>query len=387
MITTKFYLTCVGAVIASLALAAPALAQFNDSMGGSFNNPLSASTSTMIWNSIFYRTNGSTSNSKSTPGPAARTREAPPSKAINENAVRFRSTGGPIKTREFADQLGNTPAERESYLKLMNSVLDGFDKQAQKAGLQNDLALALSYFLGENVRIYRGLPELSDEQFVNMRNAIADTLASTGALNSTTDRQKQEYYEALVAYTGITQFAYEQAKQAGNETTAKGSQKVAGQNLRTVTKMSPDDIALRQDGAAATGGSALLSQPSPTAATGAPIDIYQLRHDYSENEVRADQLYKGKRLIFTGLFLDISGSHYKTTGHDNTGRPIYTDVGAALRVNNTYGTVIGWNVYCFMRDNKQLAQYRSGQSLTFEAAVEGRENGSTDLILTDAVIR
>jgi hypothetical protein len=131
--------------------------------------------------------------------------------------VRFHSTGTYIKTREMADHLGKTPAEREQYLKLMNAALDGFGKQAAAAGFQNDLAMALSYFLAENIRIYRGLPELSDQQYVNLRNVIAEVLVSGGALNKVTDRQKQEFYEALVAYTGVTQFGYEQAKQAGND--------------------------------------------------------------------------------------------------------------------------------------------------------------------------
>lgn len=62
------------------------------------------------------------------------------------------------------------------------------------------------------------------------------------ALKNVPDRQKQEMYEALVAYTGATQFGYEQAKQAGNEGVAKGFQKVAAQNLQALTKMSPDKL-------------------------------------------------------------------------------------------------------------------------------------------------
>jgi len=69
----------------------------------------------------------------------------------------------------------------------MNAVIDGFDQKAKEAGLENDIAIAMSYFLAENVRIYRGLPELSDQQFVNLRNVIADAFLSTGALNNITD--------------------------------------------------------------------------------------------------------------------------------------------------------------------------------------------------------
>ena len=102
-------------------------AQFTDSMGTGWNNAMSASASTMIWSSIFYRTTGA---SKSNSRPSSRTAATSTSqstksvRASNLSAVKFRSTGTYIKTRELADSLGNTPTEREQYQKLMNAVLD-----------------------------------------------------------------------------------------------------------------------------------------------------------------------------------------------------------------------------------------------------------------------
>ena len=122
-------------------------------------------------------------------------------------------------------------------------------------------------------------------------------------------------------------------------------------------------------------------------ASGETIDIYQIRTDYNENEVRADQIYKGKRFVFTGTVIDVSGSHYKTTGKDETGRYIYTDMGPSVRLRNGHGTVIGSDVYCFFRNRDQLGQIRGGQVVKIEATVEGREGGSTNIILTDAVLR
>ena len=239
--------------LALLLTFQPAAAQYTDSMGyGGWNNPMSSLASTMLWSRLIYRTpadykNGTISSGASSTSARSTQSSARPqsSKPIDERSVKFRSTGTYVRTPELANKLGNNPAEREQYLKLMNASLDTFNQQAQKAGLQNDLALALSYFLGENVRIYHGQPDLSDQQFVDLRNTIAQVLASTGALNTATDRQKQEFYEALVAYTGITQFGYEQGLQAKNDAIIKGYQKIAGQNLQTVTAVSPDQIDFR----------------------------------------------------------------------------------------------------------------------------------------------
>jgi len=261
----RSYLLIAAIVILIFVISRPTPAQYTDSMGYSgWNNPMSSLASTMLWSRLIYRTpadykNGTISSGKPTTGTSARTStqsQAQPSKPANTNIVKFHSSGAYIRTRDLADQLGNTAAQREEYLRLMNTVLDGFGQQAQKAGLQNDLALALSYFLGENLRVYRGVPDLSDQQFIDLRNTIAEVLASTGALNTATDRQKQEFYEALVAYTGITQYGYEQSLKAGNREMAQGYQKVAGQNLQTVTKLSPDRISLGADGTSVNGNSA-----------------------------------------------------------------------------------------------------------------------------------
>jgi len=372
-------------------------------MGGGFNNPISAQMSTMLWNRIFYpkasgaggksSSSSSTRASSSSTGTLGPPRHGASSKTADESALRFRPSGTHISTQKLADHLGNTAEQREQYRKLMDAVLDGFDQRVSQAGLQNDIAIALSYFLAENARIYHGAPELSDQQYVNIRNVIAEGLLSLDALGSLTDRQKQEFYEGLVAYTGITQFGYEQSKQAGNDEMAKLYQKVAGQNLKTVTKMSPDDINFNPNGLSASGDesrafpSTSTNRTSPAPASGNPIDIYQLRRDYSENEVRANQIYRGKRFLFTGTVVEVSSVHYRTTGQDATGRYTYTNVGTNLKVTNSAGTVIGWEVYCFFKDNNQLAQLRGQQKLSFEATVQGREDGSTSLILVDAVLR
>ena len=385
---TKLHMIVSGMIVLWMA-SAPARAQYTDSMGyGGWNNPISASMSTMLWSKIWYRTpNGTTNSSTSVrSGSAAPEARSPSESKIDDRSVKFRSTGTYLRTKNLADALGNDPTQRDQYLKLMNAVLDTFNQQAQKAGLQNDLALALSYFLAENVRIYRGLPDLTDQQFVELRNSIAEVLVSTGALNSATDRQKQEFYEALVAYTGITQFGYEEGLKAQNDQITKAYQKVAGQNLQAVTKMSPDDINFGPSGVS-TGDNLQASTGSPVSVSSGPVDIYQFRKDYSENEVRADQLYKGKRFVFTGLVTEVSKVHYITAGQDASGRYTYKDLGTNLKVANRGGTIIGWEVFCFFKDNNQLAQLSSQQVVTFEATVKGHMDNSNNLYLVDAVIR
>ena len=393
----RFVLISLALIAAMVTAAQSVPAQYSDSMGGGFNNPISAQMSTMLWNRIFYpkasgissksAPSSSTGTSSSSTGTTAPRTQAAPNRTANESALRFRPIGTHISTRKLADLLGNTPAEREQFLKLMNAVLDGFDQKVKAAGLQNDIAIALSYFLAENARIYHGAAELSDQQYVDIRNIIADALVTLDALGSITDRSKQEFYEGLVAYTGITQFGYEQSKQAGNDEMAKLYQKVAGQNLQTVTKMSPDDINIDPNGLSA-GGGAQASRPADSdqglrgPATGAPIAINQLSRDYYENTLRADEIYKGRRFLFTGTVVEVSSVYYRSI----PGQRASMNLGANLRLTRG-GTVGGFEVHCFFKDNRQLAQLRSEQKITFEATVQGKEEGSGTVILINGGLR
>lgn len=74
---------------------------------------------------------------------------------------------------------------------------------------------------------------------------MASALSGNSALKNAPDRQKQEMYETLIAYAGLTLFGYEQSVKAGNPEYVKGYRQVAGQNLRAVAKMSPEEIHFR----------------------------------------------------------------------------------------------------------------------------------------------
>jgi len=208
-------------------------------MGFTFNNPMSALVSTMIMSKAREDTWANQLGAK-TAGKTAATQQAPAK--TEDGSTLFRFSGGYVKTKEIADQLGSTPEQRQQYRVLIETVLQEFDKKASQAGKPHDLALALSYFLGENARIYHGQPEVPDERYLDLRDMIASALSGSTQLKNAPDRQKQEMYEGLIAYTGMTQFGYEQSVKAGNPDYIKGYRQVAGQNLRVGTRLSPDEI-------------------------------------------------------------------------------------------------------------------------------------------------
>ena len=219
-----------------------------------FNNPMSALAATMVLNKAredtLAKTLGVRPSSTQNSGnqPSTRVQTQPASRQIDESVLRFRPTGTYLKTKELADQMSADPGQRDTCLKLMNEVLDAFGQKTRQLGLANDIATALAFFFGENIRIYRGASELSDQQYLGLRNMMASTLAAGGGFAHATDRQKQEMYEVLVAATGFTQFAYEQAMAANRPDLAKTYQRAAGANLQALTNASPDSMNLTSDG-------------------------------------------------------------------------------------------------------------------------------------------
>ena len=240
-----------------LLSAAPTGAQWRGPMGLQYNNPFSSLAATMAMNKareqdlarrlgVKNPSDGSASVSGVTP--ARQAAQVPVSKPIDQRQMRYKPDPTASKLRSLADGLGNSTAERDQYFQIMQAVVTGFDQKARQAGYENDLALALAYFIGENLRIYHGQPEAPDEQFIDLRNTIAQTLSDGDAFKNVSDAQKQEVYETLVAYTGLTQFGYESSLKSGQEEMAAGYRKLAGQNILTLTKISPDTVSFGHGG-------------------------------------------------------------------------------------------------------------------------------------------
>ncbi|MBZ5527112.1 MAG: OB-fold putative lipoprotein [Acidobacteriia bacterium] len=344
-----------------------ALAQFRDTLGVHWNNPLSASVSTMVMRKAredaLARELGA--NVPGDKAPAAQRRRP----EIDDAVVRFRPTGTYLKTRELADLLGNDPTERAQYLALMNNVLQVYDKQAQTAGMQNDLAMALSFFFGENARIYHGLPEPPDAQFMDLRNMIARGMAEEGILRNASDRQKQEMWETLVAYTGLTLFGYEQAKQAGQEAMVRGYQQVAGQNLQVVTHLSPDGINFTANGLTISNtpsdSTAFSQSSSAGGAADAPIagviEAVQLAHAYEINEIDANARFTRRRIRVAGVVEDTQVEEGRMVLHFVQGNDAYAN----------------YSLTCYLLPSQQTAA--ASLRRHEHVVVEGVSKGRTDL--------
>jgi hypothetical protein len=360
---------CSCSILLVVLACAPASAQHtSDGLGATFGTPAGATITKTITDRMARRNRERrpATARRSSASSTARTSSQPVAK-LNETSVLFRPTGTQLKTREIANLID---AGNPQVFKLLTALLEEFDKGARAAGHPNDLALALSFFLATNASVYHDGGQPADPPMVELRDMIAAALVEDNALNGVTDRKKQEMYEALVIFTGFALATYEEGKQGGNVETVKISQQLAGQNLLAVIGISPDKITFTDQGGlnieaelAPAIATMTQSAPEPIGPQYVPaetIDAGKLVIDFEGNEVRANQMYGGKRIRVNGTVNSIDIL--------KDGRITLTFHSPAMGYAHT-------RCYFNKSQSSRLAELQGGQAAMVEGTVRGLGGG------------
>ena len=152
-------------------------------------------------------------------------------------AVQFKSTGTQLTVKEAAVLLDPVPADRPETERILSGILDKYEAAAREKGYPNDWALALVSYICLNSRVYHGnteKPIIPFEQNVGLRDVVAEQATENGIFNNVTDRQKQELYEILVMFGGITYDMYEKAVREKNAEGITTWKRFAAENLKAV---------------------------------------------------------------------------------------------------------------------------------------------------------
>jgi hypothetical protein len=198
---------------------------------------------------------------------------------------------------------------------------------------------------------------------------IAAALVEGNALQGVGDRQKQEMYEALVPYTGLALASYQEGKESSNAESVKAGRQLAGMNLQAITGISPDKINFTDQGltiesepvaTVATTSQAATAPARPQNSASATIHAGKLVLEFEGNEVRANQLYGGKRVRVNGLVNAIEVSR---------------DGRIALTFHSPAGGYAHTRCYFNKSQSSRLAQFSGGQQAIVEGTVRGLSGG------------
>jgi len=371
-INTCLVKSCFVLVVACFLATDIVTGQHKDMMGGNWNNPVSASIGNIIndriWNRMRAKARarkkiGSAASADS--GASSTDVQPSPKKSSAEiaAATRFRSTGTQLTTRELANASGNTPEEKEQMFKLMSTALALYETEARRLGRPNDFALALAVALAVNSNVYNGRPEPEEARLLELGDAIGELMAEDNVFGGITDKQKQEMYESMVIFTMLVQAGSNEAKQKGDATEVATYRELAGKVLQNISGMSPEKIRLDPDATAtAVANSAPLREVpvSTVAANAGQMHIATLVKEFENNEVRANQLYIGKRVRVFGTVNSIA---------------IADDGRIRLTFKSSIGTYGNGRCYFNKSQSSRVAAINPNQEATVEGTVRGWEGG------------
>jgi len=364
--------SCFVVVVACFLSTDIVTGQHKDMMGGNWNNPVSASIGNIINDRIWNRMRAKARARKKIGSAAAADSGASstdvqpsPKKSSAEiaAATRFRSTGAQLTTRELANASGNTPEEKEQMFKLMSTALALYETEARRLGRPNDFALALAVALAVNSNVYNGRPEPEEARLLELGDAIGELMAEDNVFGGITDKQKQEMYESMVIFTMLVQAGSNEAKQNGDAAEAATYRELAGKVLQNISGMSPEKIRLDPDASAtAAANSAPLREVpvSTVAANAGQMHIATLVKEFENNEVRANQLYIGKRVRVFGTVNSIA---------------IADDGRIRLTFKSSIGTYGNGRCYFNKSQSSRVAAINPNQEATVEGTVRGWEGG------------
>jgi len=110
----------------------------------------------------------------------------------------------------------------------------GYETAAAAKGLPYDLALATVSYIGLNRHVYSGAEEpiIPFEQNVGLRDVLAENMTKSGVLANYSDQKKQEIYEFLVIFGGLTYQLCDKARKEKNAEELKNCKLASAQNLK-----------------------------------------------------------------------------------------------------------------------------------------------------------
>lgn len=255
-LTTRFLCACM------LAWPLAARAQYTSSFGYSFNNPISASCNTMLWNRVnarmVYRrilarkgyTDAQLGKMSSDQMRAAIgvKGQAEATRSPRTAATKFQPARRRLLLPALAQGLVKDRAQQRALLELFENGLRGYEKETRSSGYVNDIAGAITFFLGVSYVVYRK-EEPSNTGLELIARAVQQSL-DTPQLARVPATDKQKFYELMIGLGTYLAVAHQQAVKDGDAAAAARLREVAADTLRRYLKLDPDRVRITAQGIA-----------------------------------------------------------------------------------------------------------------------------------------
>ena len=259
----KFALPAVLLILSPVLTAPDARAQYTNNYGYTFNNPVSALTSTMIWNSMnarllyksMLRKRGytdaqiekmSTEQMKKILGadPSA----PPPAQAAPARpASKFAMGKSYLLLPDLVDNLSSDPKYRRALLDVLVQGVQAYEKDAAPDGFDHDVAGAITFFISAAYYIYRNGEEPDDAGSTIMGRALQQNM-DTPEYARISDAEKQKFYEFMIGMGTYLILTYKQAVEEKSAEALDILKGIAADTLKAYLKLDPETVRITANG-------------------------------------------------------------------------------------------------------------------------------------------
>jgi hypothetical protein len=250
-------------VVLAAALLGPALAaQYTNSYGYTFNNPVSATANSMFWDKmnsrLIYRMmlkkKGYTNeqlNQMSTEQMLALlggTSAAPEAKkAIPGAPTKFRMSGQFVLLPELVKSLTGNVEYQKALLEVFAQGIQAYEKEAAPDGFDHDVAGAMTFFIVSAYYVYRGGEEPNGDGTIFIGRAIQQNLDNP-EFRLISDLDKQKFYEFMIGMGTYLIVAYKQAVGDDDLKTAGQLKSASADVLKAYLKLDPLTVRITANG-------------------------------------------------------------------------------------------------------------------------------------------
>lgn len=159
----------------------------------------------------------------------------------------FRPDAKVETAKALADNLGDTPEEKELIKKIYTATKAFYEKEAASKGWKNNIAGGLTFFTATAMTVYHDAEEPSADAANNYYKAVSGALDEMPDMATATNKEKQSFNNVLIGFSGILLAGYSEAKQTGNAETLASSKKLAGMLIEMVLKTNPENITIENN--------------------------------------------------------------------------------------------------------------------------------------------
>lgn len=184
--------------------------------------------------------------------------------AAASSATRFIPSGKGIFYPQMVASLSDDAEERKGLTELFENTLKSFDTAVQKAGMANDVAPALAFYVQTLWAIHSG-KEVSDaggDKMIGQLRAVLDGPEMAEMSNA----DKQSLYEHWICMSALNLMLYQAAENKDKETVAS-VRASAGAGLKALFGVEADKIAITPKGLEISGTVAGAGGTPPPANT------------------------------------------------------------------------------------------------------------------------